>query len=63
MIAKCETCGSPTLAVDRGRGQRFCRSCYLAHLKKVAAIYGSAGFEEQRQAILVELRKAEETIL
>lgn len=63
MIKKCDGCGSPTLAVDRGKGQRFCRSCYLAHLKKVAAIYASAGFEKRRQEVLVELRKAEETIL
>ena len=38
----------------------ICRSCYLAHLKRLAAIYGGANYEDQRAEVLLELRRVEE---
>ena len=37
-----------------------CRSCYLAHLKRLAAVYGGANYEDQYRTILVEIRRVEE---
>jgi hypothetical protein len=36
-----------------------CRSCYLAHLKRLAAIYGGADYVEQHRNVLIEIRKVE----
>lgn len=38
----------------------ICRSCYLAHLKRLAAIYGGANYDEQHRNVLLEIRKVEE---
>lgn len=58
----CEGCGSDRLYVDVSKDQRRCRVCEIKHLKVLLSLYGAAGMDEQRSAILAQLRKAEEEI-
>jgi protein-arginine kinase activator protein McsA len=58
---KCAECRKEGAYLDAKRSNRLiCRSCYLAHLKRLVAIYGMAGSEETRAEVLVEIRRVEE---
>ena len=59
---KCASGAKGTAYPDATRSNRsICRPCYLAHLKRLVAIYGMAGSEKPRAEVLVELRRVEET--
>jgi protein-arginine kinase activator protein McsA len=61
---KCASCAKGTAYPNATRSNRLiCRPCYVAHLKRLLAIYGMAGSEETRAEVLVELRRVEQTIL
>jgi hypothetical protein len=58
---KCSECRKEAHYLKPSQSTRpICRSCYLAHLKRLAAIYGGANYEEQRAEVLLELRRVEE---
>ena len=58
---KCASCRDGEQYDGAKRSNRvICRTCYLAHLKRLVAIYGMAGSEETRAEVLVELRRVEE---
>ena len=58
---KCGDCRKEADYLKPAQATRpICRSCYLAHLKRLAAIYGGANYEEQRAEVLLELRRIEE---
>jgi hypothetical protein len=58
---KCVECGKEARYPATPHSSRpTCRSCYLAHLKRLAAIYGGANLDDQRQAVVLEIRRVEE---
>ena len=58
---KCVECGKEAQYGASAHSTRpTCRSCYLAHLKRLAAIYGGANLDEQRKEVLLEIRRVEE---
>jgi hypothetical protein len=58
---KCSECRKEAHYLTPARASRpTCRSCYLAHLKRLAAIYGGSNYENERAEVLAELRRVEE---
>ena len=58
---KCADCKAVATIIGTNYANRpSCRSCYLSHLKRLLAVYGGAQLEEQRAAVLVEIRRVEE---
>lgn len=58
---KCVECGKEAQYGASPHSTRpTCRSCYLAHLKRLAAIYGGANLNDQRKEVLLEIRRVEE---
>ena len=58
---KCSECRKEADYLKPSKGTRpICRSCYLAHLKRLAAIYGGSNYENERAEVLVEIRRVEE---
>jgi len=58
---KCVECGKEAQYPATSHSSRpTCRSCYLAHLKRLAAIYGGAHLDDQRREVILEIRRVEE---
>jgi len=58
---KCAECKAVATIIGSDYSNRpTCRSCYLRHLKRLLAIYGGVGLDDQRAAVLAEIRKVEE---
>lgn len=58
---KCAECRKEADYLKPAQSTRpICRSCYLKHLKRLAAIYGGSNYENERAEVLVEIRRVEE---
>lgn len=58
---RCADCKATAMEENQPHSNRpICRPCYLAHLKRLLALYSHDGLESQRATILSAIRKIEE---